>query len=308
MKRNIEERNRIKGMSQRQADFLLVLVTLGWGISYIFMDFCLETFGPFTLNMYRFLIASVLAYVIRRKYINRTINRNTVKWGIIIGILLFLVYACTTFGIRLTTVSNTGFLCAMTVVFTPFFSAVFFRKIPDFKTVTAIVFCFIGMAMLTIGDNFAITSDSFKGDMLCVMCGFFYAFDLLVTEVAVKHDDVDAYTLGTIQLFTVGILNLIGSLLTENTTVVPDLKTALAALFLSLFSTGFAFIVQPIAQKYTTASRVGLIFTLEPVFNVVAAYFILHEVLNVRGYIGSAIMIASLVIMEIDFNAKRKVK
>ena len=42
---------------RRIAELSLILVTLGWGVSYYLMDISLTEMGPFTLNAYRFLIA-----------------------------------------------------------------------------------------------------------------------------------------------------------------------------------------------------------------------------------------------------------
>ena len=50
-----------------------------------------------------------------------------------------------------------------------------------------------------------------------------------------------------------------------------------SVIFLSVFCTGVAFIVQAVAQQYTAAAHVGIIFTLEPVFAAVVAYFFLQE-------------------------------
>lgn len=293
-----------KGLTRTQADIILILITLGWGFSYILMDYSLTELSTFNLNMYRFIFSSLVAFVVRRKHVISNINKTTIKFGLIIGVFLFLCYTSTTYGIQYTTLSNTGFLCSSTVVFTPLFSLLFFKRKPEKKTVISVIACFIGMALLTIGDDFSITSKTFLGDFLSVMCGFFYAFDLLTTERAVSKPDVDAYTLGTIVLFTVGILNLIFAGLIDGYMIPETNKVVFSTLFLAIFATGFAFVMQPIAQKYTTASRVGVIFTLEPVFNAFVAFFILHEVLSLRGYIGSVIMILSILMMEINFKKK----
>ena len=71
---------------------------------------------------------------------------------------------------------------------------------------------------------------------------------------------------------------------------------------LSIFCTGMAFIVQALAQQYTTAAHVGVIFCLEPVFNSVVAFFVAHEVLTVQAYLGGILLVASLLVMEIDFS------
>ncbi|WP_313340327.1 DMT family transporter, partial [Sedimentibacter sp.] len=73
-----------------------------------------------------------------------------------------------------------------------------------------------------------------------------------------------------------------------------------SVLFLSIICTGVAFIVQAIAQQYTSASHVGVIFSLETVFAGIVAYIFAHEVLTLKSYIGAGLMILSLFIMEVD--------
>ena len=52
-------------------------------------------------------------------------------------------------------------------------------------------------------------------------------------------------------------------------------------------------------QQYTSANPVGLIFTLEPLFSAIVAYFLAGEVLLPRGYVGAALMMCSLILMEL---------
>lgn len=135
------------------------------------------------------------------------------------------------------------------------------------------------------------------------MAGVAYAIDLLVTEKAVSNEEVDAYQMGVFQLGVTGTLNLIMSFLVET----PHFPTTAAvwgsALFLAVFCTGVAFIVQPVAQQYTTASHTGVIFALEPVFAGVVAAVFAHEILSFKSYLGAFLMVASIFIMEIDFSA-----
>ena len=69
---------------------------------------------------------------------------------------------------------------------------------------------------------------------------------------------------------------------------------------LAVFCTGIAFIVQAVAQQYTTASHVGVIFTLEPVFSGIVAFFFAGEILLPRAYAGAFLMLAGLFFMEFD--------
>ena len=76
-----------------------------------------------------------------------------------------------------------------------------------------------------------------------------------------------------------------------------------AALFLGIVCSGVCLVIQSVYQKHTTASRASLIFTLEPVFSAIFAFFLLGERIGVKGYIGSALMLASLVLVEVDGGA-----
>ena len=45
----------------------------------------------------------------------------------------------------------------------------------------------------------------------------------------------------------------------------------------------------------------GVIFTLEPVFSAIVAFLFAGEVLTPKAYLGAALMLASIFVMEIDF-------
>ena len=67
-----------------------------------------------------------------------------------------------------------------------------------------------------------------------------------------------------------------------------------------VFCTGLPFIIQPIAQQYTSAVHVGVIFTMEPVFACFVAYALAGERLLPRGYVGAVILLFAMLWMEID--------
>lgn len=280
---------------------MLVLVTLCWGISYYLMDLALTDMDPFTLNAHRFLGAFAVAGLLSYKKV-RNVNRTTLKYSLLVGAALVFVYIGATFGVKYTTLSNSGFLCALTVVFTPLIAWVFLRQKLDRKMTLSVVICFIGIALLTLKDDFSINLGNLKGDLLCILCAVAYAIDLLLTEKAVSHKDVDAYQLGVFQLGVTGLCNLILAIIVETPHFPTTGNVWGAVIFLSIFCTGVAFVVQPVAQQYTSASHVGVIFALEPVFAGIVAFALAGEVLSPKSYFGAVLMIASLFIMEIDFS------
>lgn len=286
---------------QRKADLLLVMVTAFWGASYFLTDLCLETMPPLSLNAFRFLAAfAVLGAVYFRKM--RHISRKTLWYSLLIGLSLVMVYTCYVYGIMHTSISNAGFICALPVIFTPLLELMVLRKLPSRRFALALVICTVGLGLMTLNETFRPA----LGDVICLGTAFFYAVDLLLTDRAVRDPEVDPLQLGVCQLGVVGVIMLILTLLLEEPQFPSTPAAWGAALFLAVFCTGIAFVIQAVQQQYTTASHVGLIFTLEPLFSAIVAYFFAHEVLGLRGYIGAALMMLSLVLMEVDVGAIRK--
>ncbi len=276
---------------------MLVLITLFWGISYWLTRISLLEVAPFMLNALRFLIAFGIALIFAFQKI-RTVNLITLKYSVIIGVTLLFVYIGATFGVQYTSLSNAGFLCALTVVITPVLSFMINKKKPGTKLSISVGLSLIGIALLTLksgGIHFAL------GDWFCIMAAFAYAIDLIITESAVKKEEVNAFQLGVFQLGVTGVLNFIFAWFTEAHRLPHSISAWSSVLFLAIFCTGIAFVVQSVAQQYTTASHVGVIYSLEPVFAGIVAFIFAGEVLSIPAYFGAFLLISSLFIMELEW-------
>lgn len=282
---------------QLKADLMLLLVTLFWGVSYLLLDFCLTEIGPLTLNAYRFLIAFFVAMVVTFPKL-RKVNRITLQYSAFIGFSLVFVYIGATYGVLYTSLSNAGFLCALTVIFTPIVTFAIKKEKPSKKLIVVLILCLVGIGLMTLNEHLKPA----LGDLLCIMCAFAYTIDLLIADSAVHKENVNAFQVGVYQLGFTGLYMLVLSLLLEKP-VIPSGRVWVAMLFLAVFCTGIAFIVQVVAQQYTSATHVGIIFALEPVFAGIAAFAFAHEILRPRAYVGACILMAGILIMEIDFSA-----
>ncbi len=278
---------------QRKADLLLVMVTAFWGVSYFLMDLTLTDLQPLNLNAIRFLGAfGLLAVAFFPKM--RRITPATWKYSLIVGLFLTAVYICCTYGVLYTSISNAGFICALPVVTTPLLQFFFTGKKPGPRLGLCLLLCTVGLGLLTLDEGFRPA----LGDIICAGVALFYALDLIWTEKAVRREDVDPLQMGVLELGVVGVIMLVLSLMLEQPRLPSTPVIWGSAVFLTVFCTGFAFVVQTVQQQYTTASHVGLIFTLEPLFSAIVAYFLADEVLAPRGYVGAALMMSSLILME----------
>lgn len=284
--------------TQVKADLMLVLVTLGWGISYYLTDLCLQEMESFNLNAFRFLGAFAVAAVATFPKL-KDVNKTTLKYAFFIALSLVFVYTGVTFGVMYTSLSNSGFLCGLTVVFTPILSFFIKKQKPEKKILVVIVVCFVGIALMSLNEQMRPA----LGDIFCLLCAVAYAVDLLITETAVAKEEVDAFQLGVFQLGFTGVLMLALSFFFETPVLPSSSAVWWSAVFLAVFCTGIAFIIQTVAQQYTSAAHVGVIFTLEPVFAGIAAFFLAGEVLLPRAYFGAFLLVAGLLLMEVDVKA-----
>ncbi len=287
---------------QLQADGILFLITFCWGVSYFLMDVCMTEIDPFTLNSFRFLGAFLIAALLSGKRL-LNVNKTTLKYAFLVGVSMVFVYIGATFGVKYTSISNSGFMCSLTVIFTPIMEWIVFKKRPSKKFSLVLLICVTGIALLTLGKDFSLNMEHLKGDLLCVMCAFTYAIGLIFTEIGVGKEEVDPYQMGVFQIGITGVLNLILAFVIETPHFPQSIEVWGAVCFLAIFCTGVAYIMQPIAMQYTSAGHVGVIFALEPVFSAIVAFIFAGEVLFPKQYLGGALMLFSIILMEVDIKS-----
>jgi drug/metabolite transporter (DMT)-like permease len=171
----------------------------------------------------------------------------------------------------------------------------------------SILLAVIGLYLLTVKDTFALD----RGSVYCLLAALFYAVYIIVLDRIAKNED----TL-LISIIQLGVTSLLGALfmLCVETPSLPETPMQWGAIIcLGLICSAYGFVVQPIVQRYTSPEKIGLIFSLEPVFSAILSYIFLHEVLNVKGYIGAALIFSGIVLSKIPITvatsyAKRTVQ
>ena len=270
-------------MSSKRAELLMVSVTLAWGSSYLLMKVGLNGIGPFNLIALRFGIAFVfMTLAFLPKF--RKLTRATLLKGLLAGVILFLLFTGMVCGVNYT---------STTVVLVPIVESFLKRKLPEKSMVASICIAICGLFLLTATDGLALD----KGALLCLMGALFYAIYIIVLDKIAKKED--AFLISIIQLGVASALGAVAMCLFET----PSLPTRPvewgAVIGLGLVCSAYGFVVQPIAQKYAAPEKIGLIFALEPVFSAILSFLFLHEVLDVRGYLGAALILLSVVFSEL---------
>lgn len=146
-----------------------------------------------------------------------------------------------------------------------------------------------------------------SNDYIFLGCVYFTYENCALSVTGKVAGNVNPISIGVLQLGFVGVFSTILSLIMETPKLPDNPETWFSTLVLSIFCTGIPFIVQIIAQQYTTPTHAGLIFTLEPVFSSGFAFIFTGETLSNIGYLGAILLLISVLIAELDFKSLLKV-
>ncbi|OME78356.1 EamA family transporter [Paenibacillus sp. FSL A5-0031] len=276
-------------MKPLKADFLILMITLCWGSSYIFMKLGLNSIEEFNLIALRCGFAFLLSAALFHKSLRHT-DLKTLKYAALLGLLLFGVFTGIMFGLKTTTTSNAGFLISLTVIFVPLIYVTVFKKKLKLSLVIGVFLAIIGIGFLTLNSELRI----YPGDFLCIMGALLYAIHILITDSAAKT--TNTLNLGILQLGFAGAYGLFFSFLFETPKLPNTSEGWVAVLVLSIVCSAFGYVVQPLAQKYTTPIRTGLIFSLEPLFAALFGFVFINEILPFKGYIGAALVLLGVLV------------
>jgi drug/metabolite transporter (DMT)-like permease len=109
----------------------------------------------------------------------------------------------------------------------------------------------------------------------------------------------NAKALALLQIGFTFLLSLLSFSWVEPVRLVPSWRLWVAVVFTGLFATALAFLVQTWAQRYLSATRTGLILTMEPVFAAITAYLVIGERLQGYAALGAFLILAAVVIVEL---------
>ncbi len=292
--------------NQVKADLALLIVTVAWGVSFLLTKNALDGLETFNFLAVRFGIATLISAVIFLKDIIR-MSRKTLLLGIGVGTVMFAAYALQTVGITITTISKSAFITGTNVLMVPLFMALFLKRIPDRSSLLGALMAFAGLGLMTLtgGSADVGTAGSLNlGDLLTLIAAA--GFAIYILAVGKYTTQVDSIPFAIVQLGTVAVFSGITSLLFETPIVPTGSETWFAILFLAIVCTSLAFIVQNVAQKYTTSTHAALIFSGEPVFAAMFAYVMVGEVLGRNGVIGGGLILAGMLVAELNLVDKLK--
>jgi drug/metabolite transporter (DMT)-like permease len=281
------------------SSFALMAVAVIWGGAFLSMKGTLERLDVNSFLAWRFMFATLLLIAIRPSVLKK-IDRPFFKKGAILGLFLSSGYIFQSFGLTLTTVSNTGFITGLYVVITPIVAAVILRKNITMVEWFAVLVATIGLALLSFnGFHFGI------GEFLVLVSALLFA--LHIVGLGEWSKGLDTYALTVLQLGTCAVVTFIASL-KSGFAVPPDSGVWWSIIYTAIFATALAFIVQTWAQSFIAPSTVGVILAAEVVFAAGFGIWLLDEPVTLRIALGGLLVLASMYLIILLDQRKERAK
>lgn len=291
--------------SKYKSEAILILVTLLWGATFVIVKEALNDVSSMAFIAIRFIIAGLilLPFMLKRKF-----NKETTIAGILLGFLLFMGFATQTVGLKFTSATKSGFLTGTAVIMVPLLQILIEKRAPTKGVIIGTVIVLIGISFLSSGGNslfnlFQDLGTNFNlGDGLTLICALFFALYIIYLDV--ETTKFDFWILLFLQIITTAVLSIVFLLLfsvTELETIKINLTSNLisAILYTSIFATLITTALQTKYQKNVTPAKAGIIFSFEPIFAAIFAFFILEEKITNFGYLGAGLIILGLLVSEL---------
>ena len=273
------------------ANFLLILTTLLWGTSFIITKNLTQEVPIFLYLGIRFSIAIIgfIPYLIRIKRMNKKI----LLFGTLTGLMYYVAIVFQTLGIQTTTAGKAAFITGLSTIMVPFITWWGFRKAIKKRVWLAVIISISGMVFLLLeGESIIII-----GDFLVLLCAVLYALFIVLNDKYVRI--VDVYLYSMVQLIVISVLSFGGSFLLNETYDLMNVSLPfwLIFIYMGLVVTTGTFIFQNWSQQHQGPTQTAIIFTLEPVFAVIFASFIIgDEIMTWLGWLGCALIFIAILI------------
>lgn len=305
-------------MKNLKGSLILFTAAFFWGTTFVAQVSGSNHIGVFTYNASRCFVGCIFlffVYLIMDKMKktkqdniskeetkeNNMENAESKKWpvkgGILCGLVLFMAMSAQQAGISfypddVAAAGRSGFLTAIYVVIVAVVVSIIGRRISGLVLISVIgTVC--GMYLLCMKEGF---TGIYKGDILSLACAFCFAGHILVVD---KYRHTDSTKLSCIQFLVSGILSLIMCLITEKIVAADIISAAGPILYAGILSSGVAYTLQMVGQKYAEPAVASIVMSMESVIAVVAGAIVLNEVLAGREIAGCIVVFVSVIVAQI---------
>ena len=266
----------------------LLATTAVWGGAFLVMKDSLVRQDVYSFLASRFILAAAFMFIYKPKSLTG-LDRKFVKRAVLIGLLLCSGFIFQTFGLTQTTVSNTGFITGLYLVFTPLISWILLKR-EIFKVQwLAVLVATIGLYFISFnGISFGI------GEILVLISALLFAGQIVA--LGEWSDGENTYALTLIQILVSAVIFFALSL-KDGFQLPPDNGVWSAVFYTAFFATFLGFLIQVKAQSVMSATVAGVLLAMETPFALFFGLYFDNDPLTLRIISGGTLVLIAMALV-----------
>jgi drug/metabolite transporter (DMT)-like permease len=266
----------------------LLATTAIWGSSFLVMKDSLERQDVNSFLASRFVLAALIMYAFKPKSLSG-LDKVFVRRALLTGVLATGGFISQTFGLTLTTVSNTGFITGLYLVFTPLIAWLLLKHRITRAQWSAVLVATIGLYLIAYnGISVGI------GEILVLISAILFAAQIVA--IGELSDGKNSYSLTLIQIIVAAVvfsvLTLIGGYQAP-----PDSSVWAAVIFTAVFATFFGFLIQVKAQAVMSATVAGVLLAMETPFALFFGLYFDNDPFTLRIMSGGTLVMLAMALV-----------
>jgi drug/metabolite transporter (DMT)-like permease len=266
----------------------LLATTAVWGGAFLVMKDSLVRQDVYSFLASRFILAAAFMFMYKPKSLTG-LSRKFVKRAVLIGLLLCSGFIFQTFGLTQTTVSNTGFITGLYLVFTPLISWLLLKR-EIFKVQwLAVLVATIGLYFISFnGISVGI------GEILVLISALLFAGQIVA--LGEWSDGENTYALTLIQILVSAVIFFALSL-KDGFQLPPDNAVWSAVFYTAFFATFLGFLIQTKAQSVMSATVAGVLLAMETPFALFFGLYFDNDPITLRIVSGGTLVLIAMALV-----------
>jgi len=279
-------------------DLFMLLVTLIWGINFIFVKIALDEFSPLAFNGLRMTFASlILLLVLFFTKQGLGVAKKDIGKLVILGIIGNTVYQLLFIhGINLTTASNTSIIMAMTPASVALLSSIFKHEKIHWVAWFGIALSFVGFYLVIAKQpgSFVFSWENLKGDMM-IFCGnLVWAVYTVFSKPLLGRISPLKWSSLTLAVGTLFYLPFCFPALARQEFGQISNKAWFMLAFSGIFALAICYVVWYSSVKRVGNSKTVIYGNIVPIFTVIFAYIFIAERIGLWQAVGAAIILVGV--------------
>jgi drug/metabolite transporter (DMT)-like permease len=288
----MESRNEMESVNKYKYMGFILLQSVIYGFGNPLTKIAFKSITPFWSLSVRFTIAFIVFMLFFGRRIIGSLKSVEPKVYLPAGICMATAYITCNLALSWTSATNVGFLMSLPVIFAPILALLIYKVKYRLIHIPVQIVVVIGLYLLCFDGEKLVFG---KGEITALITAISIAGALVFGEESLKQ--LDAVAVSAVQAGITALISLPCALIFESTEVLVHvtLPAWLVVLYLAIFCTNIAYMLQNSALKYISASTVSMLQCTQPILTAIISYLLLREKLSTLGIIGAAIIIVCII-------------